>query len=91
MIYMRMSCSRLYTSSCLCELPLPCSIEGLCYDSDVMRPFSQTVFMLLLNRLQGKPSTQFTSSFVYLVCFLSAIDNVGPDYVISILDGIQPG
>ncbi|KAL7424789.1 importin-alpha export receptor [Cryptotrichosporon argae] len=58
---------------------------------DVMRPFSQTIFMLLLNRLQSKPSTQFTQSFVYFLCLLFAVNNVGPDVVVSILDGIQPG
>ncbi|CAD6568832.1 MAG: importin-alpha export receptor [Tremellales sp. Tagirdzhanova-0007] len=56
-----------------------------------MQPFSQTVFMLLLNRLQSKPSSQFSQCFVYFVTFLSAIENVGPDFVISILDGVQPG
>jgi len=56
-----------------------------------MQPFSQTVFMLLLNRLQSKPSVQFTQCFVYFFAFLCAVDNVGPDFVVSVLDGIQPG
>lgn len=56
-----------------------------------MRPYSQTVFMLLLNRLQTKPSTQFTQSFVLFFASLCAADNVGPDLVIGVLDGIQPG
>jgi exportin-2 (importin alpha re-exporter) len=56
-----------------------------------MRPFSQTIFMLLLNRLQNKSSAQFKLSFVYFVCFISALEHVGPDLVISILDTIQPG
>jgi exportin-2 (importin alpha re-exporter) len=56
-----------------------------------MRPYSQTIFMLLLNRLQSKPSTQYTLSFVYFVCFVSALDHVGPDLVIGVLDAIQPG
>lgn len=56
-----------------------------------MRPFSQTIFMLLLNRLQSKPSTQFTQSFVLFFTSLCASDNVGPDFAIGVLDAIQPG
>ena len=56
-----------------------------------MQQFVQPVFMLLLNRLQSKPSTQFTSSFVYFAAFLCAIDNVGPDVLVSTLDNIQTG
>jgi exportin-2 (importin alpha re-exporter) len=66
-------------------------IAQLISDSDVMRPFSQTIFMLLLTRLQSKPSTQFSQSFLYFLCFLCAIDNVGPDFVITTIDAIQPG
>ncbi|KAK4688334.1 exportin-2 (importin alpha re-exporter), partial [Tremellales sp. Uapishka_1] len=57
----------------------------------VMQPFSHTVFMLLLTRLQSKPSTQFNNSFVYFFTFLCAIPSVGPDVVVQVLDGIQPG
>jgi exportin-2 (importin alpha re-exporter) len=56
-----------------------------------MRPFSQTIFMLLLNRLQSKPSTQFSQSFVYYFAFLCAVDTAGPDFVIDVLNAIQPG
>ena len=56
-----------------------------------MRQYANTIFMLLLTRLQSKPSTQFTASFVYLFAFLCAIQSVGPDFVVSTLDGIQPG
>ena len=56
-----------------------------------MQPFSNTVFMLLLNRLQAKPSTQFNHSFVSFFALVCAVDSVGPDFVISVLDGIQPG
>jgi hypothetical protein len=28
---------------------------------------------------------------VYFVCFVSALDHVGPDLVIGVLDAIQPG
>lgn len=47
--------------------------------------------MLLLNRLQSKPSTQFTQSFVYFLAYLAAIQNVGANVVIQILEAIQPG
>jgi exportin-2 (importin alpha re-exporter) len=56
-----------------------------------MKPFSQTIFMLLLNRLQSKPTQQFTQGFVYFFTFLAAVDNVGADAAIGILEGIQPG
>lgn len=56
-----------------------------------MRPFSQTVFVLLLNRLQGKPSTQFNHCFVYFFAFLANLDSVGPDFLVRVLDGIQTG
>lgn len=59
--------------------------------SNVMQPFSKTIFMLLLNRLQTKPSPQFSQSFVYFITFLAAVDNVGGDAVIAIIEGIQPG
>lgn len=47
--------------------------------------------MLLLNRLQSKPSNQFTQAFVYFFLFLAAVDNVGADVAIGSLEGIQPG
>ncbi|OCF31081.1 importin-alpha export receptor [Kwoniella heveanensis BCC8398] len=58
---------------------------------DVMRPFSQTVFVLLLNRLQSKPSAQFNHCFVYFFAFIANLDTVGPDFLIGVLDGVQPG
>ncbi|OXB34588.1 importin-alpha export receptor [Cryptococcus neoformans] len=58
---------------------------------EVMRPFSQTVFVLLLNRLQGKPSTQFNHCFVYFFAFLANLDSVGADFLVGVLDGIQTG
>ncbi|WWC58466.1 uncharacterized protein I303_101008 [Kwoniella dejecticola CBS 10117] len=58
---------------------------------DVMRPFSNTVFVLLLTRLQQKPSAQFNQSFVYFFGFIANIDSVGPDFLINTLDGVQPG
>ncbi|ORY33698.1 Cse1-domain-containing protein [Naematelia encephala] len=58
---------------------------------DVMRPFGNSIFMLLLNRLQTKPSTQFSQAFVNFISVLCALDSVGPDYVISTLGSIQPG
>lgn len=56
-----------------------------------MRPYTNQVLMLLLNRLQSKPSTSFTQAFVYFVTLLSAVESVGPDFVIQSLDAIQPG
>lgn len=56
---------------------------------ETMQPYSQTVFMLLLNRLQTKPSAQFTQSFVYFFTFLAAVGKA--DFLISVLEGIQPG
>ncbi|ORX36025.1 Cse1-domain-containing protein [Kockovaella imperatae] len=56
-----------------------------------MRQYANTIFMLLLTRLQSKPSSQFTASFVHLFTFLCAIQSVGPDFVIQTLDAIQAG
>ncbi|WVN85455.1 uncharacterized protein L203_100601 [Cryptococcus depauperatus CBS 7841] len=58
---------------------------------DVMKSFSQTIFVLLLNRLQSKPSPQFNQCFVYFFAFLASLDNVGPDLLVAVLDAIQPG
>ncbi|OCF55372.1 importin-alpha export receptor [Kwoniella mangroviensis CBS 10435] len=58
---------------------------------DVMKPFSNTVFVLLLTRLQQKPSPQFNQSFVYFFAFVANLDTVGPDFLISVLEGVQPG
>ncbi|KAL1410407.1 importin-alpha export receptor [Vanrija albida] len=58
---------------------------------DTMRTYTNDIFMLLLNRLQAKPSAQFSQGFVYFYTFLAAIDNVGPDAAISFVDSVQPG
>ncbi|WWC86346.1 uncharacterized protein L201_001219 [Kwoniella dendrophila CBS 6074] len=58
---------------------------------DVMQPFSNTVFVLLLTRLQQKPSSQFNQSFVYFFAFVANLDTVGPDFLVSVLDAVQPG
>jgi exportin-2 (importin alpha re-exporter) len=60
-------------------------------NSDVMRPYTNQVLLLLLNRLQSKPSALFTQAFVYFMTLLSAVESVGPDFVIQSLDAIQPG
>lgn len=59
--------------------------------SDVMRPYTNQVLLLLLNRLQSKPSALFTQAFVYFITLLSAVESIGPDFVIQSLDAIQPG
>ena len=59
--------------------------------SATMQPFNQGIFMVLLTRLQTKASNQFTQGFVYFALFLCAVDSVGPDFLISTLDGIQAG
>ena len=56
-----------------------------------MQPYSNTVFMLLLNRLQSQSSPHFTAAFVHFILFLFAIDTVGADFVINILDAVQAG
>jgi hypothetical protein len=56
-----------------------------------MRPYTNQVLLLLLNRLQSKPSALFTQAFVYFMALLSAVESVGPDFVIQSLDAIQPG
>ena len=56
-----------------------------------MQAHTKTIFMLILTKLQTNPSSQFTQGFVVFFCFLCAIESVGPDFVISSLDSIQPG
>jgi exportin-2 (importin alpha re-exporter) len=56
-----------------------------------MRPYTNQILLLLLNRLQNKPSVHFTQAFVYFVTLLSAVESVGPDFVIQSLDTIQAG
>lgn len=56
-----------------------------------MRPYTNQILLLLLNRLQSKPSALFTQAFVYFMTLLSAVESVGPDFVIQSLDAIQPG
>lgn len=56
-----------------------------------MQQYTSAIFTLLLTRLQSKPSTQFTHGFVYFAVFLCAIESVGPDFLITTLDSIQPG
>ncbi|WRT64247.1 uncharacterized protein IL334_001178 [Kwoniella shivajii] len=58
---------------------------------DVMQPFSNTVFVLLLTRLQQKPSPQFNQCFVYFFAFVANVDTVGPDFLVTVLDSVQPG
>lgn len=56
-----------------------------------MQPFSKQVFMLLLTRLQAQHSAYFKQSFTYFMAFLFALPNVGPNFVVGVLDEIQPG
>lgn len=56
-----------------------------------MQPNTSAVMLFLLNKLQSKPSPQFTQSFVFFALLLCAIDQVGPDFLIGALDGIQNG
>ncbi|TYJ56359.1 hypothetical protein B9479_002907 [Cryptococcus floricola] len=58
---------------------------------NIMQPASNSVFVILLNRLQSKPSGQFNHCFVYFFAYLANLDNVGIDFLVQVLDGIQPG
>ncbi|BEJ11174.1 hypothetical protein CspHIS471_0105960 [Cutaneotrichosporon sp. HIS471] len=56
-----------------------------------MQQYSQTIFMLILTRLQTNSTQQFSQAVVYFLCYLAAVDSVGPDAVVAIIDAIQPG
>jgi exportin-2 (importin alpha re-exporter) len=56
-----------------------------------MQQYSQSIFMLVLNRLQSNSTPQFSQGVVYFLSYLAVVDNVGPDAVVAIIDGIQPG
>jgi hypothetical protein len=80
------------SSSFLCRFSLSITATvGPDFSRDVMRPYANQVLLLLLNRLQTKPSASFTQAFVYFVSLLSAVESVGPDFVIQSLDAIQAG
>jgi exportin-2 (importin alpha re-exporter) len=59
--------------------------------SNVMQQYSATIFTLLLTRLNDKPSAHFKQGVVYFVGLLCALDRIGPDFVIGVVDGLQPG
>lgn len=59
--------------------------------SSNMQQYSQSIFMLILTRLQSNSTPQFSQGVVYFLCYLAVVDNVGPDAVISTVDAIQPG
>lgn len=56
-----------------------------------MQQYSQSIFMLILNRLQSNSTPQFSQAVVYFLSYLAVVDNVGPDAVVATIDGIQPG
>jgi len=60
-------------------------------DSETMLPFTRTVFMLVLNRMQATKVASFrqaVSSFYLLLC---ALPGVGARVVVEQLEAIQPG
>ena len=63
----------------------------LTLNRQTMQPFSKQVFMILLTRLQAQHSAYFKQSFTYFMAFLFALPNVGPNFVVGVLDEIQPG
>ncbi len=89
-MYLLLSFSKRCTSSYPSKRDFFCNVKANAR-RNVMEPFSKPVFLLLLNRLQNKPSAQFSQRFVCFFCFLCAIENVGADFVVTVLDSIQLG
>jgi exportin-2 (importin alpha re-exporter) len=56
-----------------------------------MTPFTKTVLMLILNRLQTGKTPAFSQSFARFFLLLCAIPNVGPTFLVEQLQAIQPG
>lgn len=59
--------------------------------SSVMTPFTKTVLMLILNRLQTGKTPVFSQAFARFFLLLCAIPNVGPSFLVEQLQAIQPG
>ncbi|KAI5449860.1 importin-alpha export receptor [Naganishia albida] len=67
---------------------------GVMYEAvpiSVMTPFTKTVLMLILNRLQTGKTPAFSQSFARFFLLLCAIPNVGPTFLVEQLQAIQPG
>jgi exportin-2 (importin alpha re-exporter) len=56
-----------------------------------MAPFTKTVFMLILNRMQANKITTFRQAVSYFFLLLCALQSVGPKNVVEQLEAIQPG
>jgi exportin-2 (importin alpha re-exporter) len=56
-----------------------------------MLPFTKTVLMLILQRLQSNKTLQVSHAFAVFALFICALPQVGPDFFVSQLQAIQPG
>ncbi|GHJ89066.1 hypothetical protein NliqN6_5468 [Naganishia liquefaciens] len=67
---------------------------GVMYEAipiSVMTPFTKTVLMLILNRLQTGKTPAFSQAFARFFLLLCAIPNAGPSFLVEQLQSIQPG
>lgn len=61
---------------------------------DALEKYVQQIGVLLLQRLQNSKTDRFVARLSKFVYFLSAIENrpgLGPDFAISVFDGVQDG
>lgn len=56
-----------------------------------MAPFTKTVFMLILNRMQATKLPAFRQAVSLFFLLLCALPGVGPTVVVEQLEAIQPG
>ena len=61
-------------------------------DSTQLKPFMRPLMMTLLTRMQTSKTDKYVYHFTYFVLLMMAIDvaGMGPDYVISTVEEIQP-
>lgn len=69
-------------------------LVGVLFESiptQTMAPFTRTVFMLILNRVQASKVPAFRQAVSVFFLLLCALPTVGPAFVVQQLEGIQPG
>ncbi|CCG83515.1 Importin-alpha re-exporter [Taphrina deformans PYCC 5710] len=54
-------------------------------------PYEQQIFVLLLTRLNSSNTEKYTLRFIVFIYHLSILVDVGPDFIITIFERIQPG
>ena len=59
--------------------------------STALANYNQQIFVLLLTRLNNSRTEKYTLRFCVFTYYLSALEQTGPNFVIDIMQAIQPG